>query len=507
MTRLHNEANGWSGGGVVAKTVIIVVGGSEPPHHYGAPHIMMLVVLLSCVQMASAAAGGYVGVSSNGLVAVANSLVPSLVKKVQGLKVKDVKTHKSGFDIHLYDMRVNEFKCPDSCIVPEFHSNGEIEVKVPKFKIEFHIHASVTKSFFHTSTKCDARIGDGHISASGTLSPSGGSLQLSGVDASADVGHIDPNCGGGITGSIIDAISQIFYDKIKHQLDDLVQDQLKQVVEDQAKALLSGIDWTITLEKGLAAIDFTPQSVASTGDHLSLGVKAELVNPSHPEDPPAPSPTLPAWSSAAGDAYLQVLLSTWSLDSVAYTYWRLGRLHRTITRRDAPELNTTFVGLFAPVLLFKYPKHWMAIESAFSETPRAVIDASGVLAHAPATFTFNVVNASGGVVEQAFIVGANVTVSLDFGVVTGAKLALSANITKATFPLEIVHSNVGTVHVGGLSNFTNKLVDNVLLPAVNGLLSKGLPLPTSPALTIESATVSPLAGYLLVATKFQVKPP
>jgi len=452
-------------------------------------------------------AGGYFGVGTKGLQVIAAVLVPPLVDKIKHLKVNDIKTHKSGFDIKLYDMRVSEFHCDDSCIVPAFGDNGKVDINVPKIHIKFHLRAEAKKSIFKTSIKCDANIGTGHISASGDLSTSGGKLTLGGVKADADVGHFDPNCPGSVSGDLVDVISSLFKDHIKSKINDLVKQNLQEVVQTEAAALLSGIHWTFDLEKGIAAADFTPSTVSSSSAHLSLGVRAEIINPSSPEDPPAPKPSVPAWSTASPDAYLQAVLSAWSLDSVAYTYWKLGRLQRTITTEDVSQLTTGFVGLFAPGLLFKYPRHNMSIFSRFTEGPKAVVQPSGVVASAPATFEFNVVNETGDVIEQAFLVGTNVSLGLNFGVVTNSTgLFLTAFVTKATFPLSVLHSNVGGVHIGGLGNLTNRLVDDVLVPLLNKKLEAGLPLPSTPKIKLKNAKLAPLDGYLLVGTQFDVAP-
>lgn len=56
-------------------------------------------------------------------------------------------------------------------------------------------------------------------------------------------------------------------------------------------------------------------------------------------------------------------------------------------------------------------------------------------------------------------VGTNVSAGLSFGIESSAThQALTAQITEAQFPLSVLQSSVGNVHIAGLSDFTNKLV-------------------------------------------------
>ena len=299
-----------------------------------------------------------------------------MIDTIRHLKLQDIKTHKSGFEVKLYDMRVEDFDCDSPCIVPTFGDGGVVGIKLPGFHLKFHLRAEVKKSILKVATKCDSKIGTAKMSASAALIVSGGKLSLGSVKSSADVGHFDPRCGGGVSGSVINVISSLFDSTIKHELNDLIEDEVKSVLKDEAKRLLSGITWTYALEKGVAILDFSPVALMSTSDRLSLNMRASLVDPSG-DLPPAEAPGLPAWSPDASDAYLQIMLSSWSLDTVAFTYWKAHRLQRTITHNDIGQyspvqLNTSNIGLLcAPGLLVKYPHHWMSIDSAFSSSPLA----------------------------------------------------------------------------------------------------------------------------------------
>ena len=98
------------------------------------------------------------------------ALQPELVNAIKSVKIDEVKTHKDGFDIHLYDMRVEDFSCnEDPCIKATFDDGGKLHLKVDDAKIKFHIRASASKSIFHVATVCDAKLGPGKIKVDATV--------------------------------------------------------------------------------------------------------------------------------------------------------------------------------------------------------------------------------------------------------------------------------------------------------------------------------------------------
>ena len=124
------------------------------------------------------------------------------------------------------------------------------------------------------------------------------------VKTSLDAGDIDPHCGGGISGDIINAISGIFKDKIKDKVNSQGAAAIQSFIEDEAKKLLHEITWTYTLEKDVAVIDFSPQTIHSSGQYLSAGVLAETYNPTTHQPPPFPSDSthMPSWDASAPEA-------------------------------------------------------------------------------------------------------------------------------------------------------------------------------------------------------------
>ena len=199
-------------------------------------------------------------------------------------------------------------------------------------------------------------------------------------------------------------------------------------IEDEAKKLLHEITWTYTLEKDVAVIDFSPQTIHSSGQYLCAGVLAETYNPSTHKPPPFPnnSTHMPSWDASAQEAYAQILLSPWALESIAFTYFAADHLQRYINHTIIDKLgtvvtlNTTDVGLFAPGLPKAYPKKWMWLVARVTGPTRVQIGAkNGVSAVAPVEVDF-FVQAGDKPKHQsdpeAFKIGCNLTVGVNFHV-------------------------------------------------------------------------------------------
>ena len=344
-------------------------------------------------------------------------------------------------------------------------------------------------------------------------------MDLLDIEASLDAGHIDPHCGGGISGDIINAISGIFKDKIKDKVDSQGASAVKSLIEAEAQKLLKEITWTYTLEKDVAVIDFSPQTISSSGQYLSVGVLAETYNPSTHQPPPFPNPVkLPSWDTSAPDAYAQIFLSPWALESIAFTYFAADHLQRFIDHtiidhlHTGVTLNTTDVGLFAPGLPKAYPQKWMWLVGRVTGAPRVRIGAkNGVRAVAPVEVEFYVQTGDKPNHQsdpKAFSIGCNLTVGVDFhmqGGSAGGQL-LVGNITTASFPFELIHTEVGAVNVAGMLSLLDAVENNLLLPLVDAFLQKGIPLPSSQHFELEDTVLTPRDGYILVSSKFNVKP-
>ena len=477
---------------------------------------------------AAAAPGAAAGISQAGIMSVLKSVEPALENAIGNLKIPDYKTK----NIHLQNMRTQGFKCGSPCISLKMGSGGKLSLNLNSFELGFHLRYKV-KEIITLQGACDLKIRDASGSASVSVGTSGGALQLGQVGASISPGKLDTGCHG-ITGAVINLVKNLFNGMIMNTIKHAGEDALKSSIKDSLGKALSGITWTLPFNDGVEA-DFSPQSISSSSTSLSLQVLGQVkpVKGAIPPTPGAPS-TLPAWD-ATGNRLLQVLVSSYSFETAGATYFSLGRIQKTLTDKNVPELNTDFMSLIAPGLKqhFGSSKKPMQLRIFINAAPTMQISSkSGVQAAADVRLEFSVVTSSDqeeasngesmamyiaqflGLVDEntkassgsqvAFTLGSKAICGLSFDVATsGSHQVLQAEIEKVDLSWSVTSSVVGKVTLAkSLLNVVSGIIDKIAVPAINAVLKEGMPLPSAANLKLKDSVLSPRDGYILVASNF-----
>ena len=467
---------------------------------------VVALTAFSVLRVHATPTGAIVAISNQGLKTVIGDIEPALAQALGNLKIPDYKTSH----IHLQNMRTEGFDCDSPCIKAEFGNGNSLQISILSFKLKFHVRYSIHE-IISTGGVCDGEIKGASASASTNIDISDGTLKLGSIQSSVNPGSLDPKCKG-ISGSIIDALAKVFKSTISNAIKDAAKKALGDQLTSQVNKVLKNIVWTVPFADKFAQANFIPSSVASNAQSLSVGVTGD-VTPIGKSGalPPFSVPSMPTWDPSASSAYVQVMLSAWSLESYTYTYYQGGRLDRIITHSDigslSPvQLNTSSMSLFAPGLKTKYPNRWMQLEMKAVGPPVADIStSSGLKVVMPASLSFQVLNESGGVLAEAFSLGANVTAAIKTSVVGGSTQRISGQVTSLSAPFQVVRTSVGPVRlVNGLSNFTNFLLDDVVVPIVNKALAQGFPLPSVSGFSLTSTTLAEKNGYLLVGSQFKL---
>merc|ERR1711959_274 len=206
---------------------------------------------------------------------------------------------------------------------------------------------------------------------------------------------------------------------------------------------------------------------------------------------------MPSWDDFAKDEYVQVMVTSWSLESYAFTYYvgqRLERIipHTAIGPNSPIQLNTSSLSLFAPALKDKFPNRWMQLElKATAPAVVSITNTSGITVKLPTKLSFQVLNGNGTVLAQAFALTANVGAGLSTNIVGKTSQIITAKVTSFLAPFVVAESIVGPVNlVNGLFNFTNGIIDDIVLPIVNKILAEGFPLPSAPGFNLTSTALS-----------------
>jgi hypothetical protein len=135
--------------------------------------------------------------------------------------------------------------------------------------------------------------------------------------------------------------------------------------------------------------------------------------------------------------------------------------------------------------------------------PSAKITDQSITIVAPTRLTFQVMQAS-KLVDDAFAIQSNITLGLEASIIGSDPLRVGLNFTLLAAPLAVFNSTVGDVKVQGLSAVVNALFSDVVLPLVNKVVNRGIPLPTVAGVTFTKTKIILQNGVFLIATEFTV---
>ena len=107
-------------------------------------------------------------------------------------------------------------------------------------------------------------------------------------------------------------------------------------------------------------------------------------------------------------------------------------------------------------------------------------------------------------VDDAFAIQSNITLGLEASIIGSDPLRVGLNFTLLAAPLAVFNSTVGDVKVQGLSAVVNALFSDVVLPLVNKVVNRGIPLPTVAGVTFTKTKIILQNGVFLIATEFTV---
>jgi len=311
--------------------------------------------------------------------------------------------------------------------------------------------------------------------------------------------------------------------EIKKQGEKIIRDEINKA----GNRALSGIKWKLPFHDHVGEVDFTPVSVESSSRAISLTVRGEVESVNGGKRYPLSAPSLPHFDPSSS-RFVQLIVSSWSLNTAAWTYFQAGKLQSTITHDKIALLNTQDMSIFAPGIAKKYgkDKRWMTARLYLAASPTAEIDGSrGVTANGDVRVEFSVAKSEDveeedmnfveyyarkiGLVassDVAFTIGGKASCSVITHVNQGNNQRLTGKINKLDLPKwHVVSSSVGDVSlIENLLDLVEYAVEKIGVPIANAFMEKGMPLPTSSHLTLKNTEMAEKNGYLLIGSDFEL---
>lgn len=179
--------------------------------------------------------------------------------------------------------------------------------------------------------------------------------------------------------------------------------------------------------------------------------QGDVVPIADPQSPPITPPSIPAFNPDDADHYMQGQLSSYTLDSAAYTYYSAGLTQWLIDSTKIPMgLNSTdsYV-LIAPGLPLAYPKSSVSLNVGFSALPDISFGNGGINVTAPISIAWEV-NADNGSLANPFSILATTSLSGDLriGTDSNGSMAIMGTVEYLSAQLSTLSSDIGTINTG-----------------------------------------------------------
>jgi hypothetical protein len=207
--------------------------------------------------------------------------------------------------------------------------------------------------------------------------------------------------------------------------------------------------------------------------------------------------------------HVDVLLSSYTVESLAYTAVKTGLLEMDMTKDAMPTLakpffSTSFYTSSAPGLVKKFgPGAEVMLHGYIDKTPKVTFNQKDkIIVQAAADMVLRAKNKA-GVFEDAFSMMLSIKCTADVEVVN---TTIFGEITSIDTSSKVTHSNVGDVNLKGFDQII-KLAVELGTSGVNMFLAEGFPLPAVKGLTFVNPSVKYGNGYLIVGTNIKLKLP
>ena len=442
--------------------------------------------------------------------------LPAALDWIRKYKVPDFHTDKSSFDITVSDVELSNV---DASAAITLVGADSVQLTLSNLKLGISGHVHVREDIWpHPSVSGSLSAnGDGSaatVSLSFALDPQRTpSAKLDKCDANIDINDIKFH-GLSILDPIIDWVIGFFKGKIRDGVRDMICDTgvADTLVKQMINPFLAGLTYTVPFTFLQPPFDASqldwhliapPRVVADENatTFMATDVLAEVFTRSGQHSNRSIAPM--ADPTRSDLRMLTVELSEYPLNTALWSFWTQGQLSVTVTPEMLTPatrglLNTAFFRLLMPKLYNAFPNHNMtllvrAAPAPIGPCPNVTIRAGKVKLWAHVDLLFQVLPGSGAAPVDAFSLWDPFEGAVELDAVTPqlGPPRLTGKIDSVDLDLHPGVSHYGELVpalIALLFDPLNTVINSVVLPLANAILSVGFPLPS------VSAT---LAGYVL----------
>lgn len=347
-----------------------------------------------------------------------------------------------------------------------------------------------------------------------TLDPASGHAVVAARDVAFTIGTVDVNFSGSAWDWLINLLKSTIINALTGALTNAFDTGITSLVDNTLNAALANSTYALPL--GLPApyneLEWRfglASSPVFNGSYFGLPFLGDIVAANNPVPAPITPPALPGFNPAYAARYVQAYVSAYTPMSALYVLYTSDLLTWLLPPGDLPLglNNTAAYALIAPGMAAAYPGGQVWIYVLDSDMPVVDISAAGgITVTAPLLLGFNVNTTDwNNDTTNAFALDVGLGLSVNLSISSapdGTSQAIVGDIRYVSANISVASTNVGPVSTGLLQAAIDLLFNGVVVPAINALLSGGIPLPSSPLFSLADTTLDVQDGYVLVGSNF-----
>ncbi|KAK7276894.1 hypothetical protein RIF29_18041 [Crotalaria pallida] len=309
-----------------------------------------------------------------------------------------------------------------------------------------------------------------------------GTLKLILLDYGCEVGDLSINLSGGAAW-LYQVLVDTFVGNIASAIEEAISKKIKEGIS-QLDTLLQSLPKTISLGKtavlNVSLVDnpvLTNSSIELEINGLFTGISTVLVPQSYHRGPDL------SVSSGGSPRMIKISVHENVLKSASSVYFNANNTQWIVDEiPDQALLNTAEWRFIVPQLYKQYPNADMNLNISLSSPPLIQVTDKDIEATIILDIIINVLEADKVIPVVAISVEVSASIDVEF---IRNNIGGSLNLNK--FSIQLEWSKIGKLHIQAIQLVVSKVLETVLIPLINSLLKRGIPLPNLDGFALENA--------------------
>ncbi|CAL1544081.1 unnamed protein product [Lymnaea stagnalis] len=322
---------------------------------------------------------------------------------------------------------------------------------------------------------------------------------------SSNIGGFDLNFNGGVAW-LLNLLKGLFLGMIKNMIQSKICDVVRDTINGPGADVLKQLQLSADVEKFVVDYSLTSPFIF-TSDYLETQHKGEVFWKGDHTESPFSAPVMSPFSENTNMA--EVLLSQYSVSTLVYVAHKHRLLQFDLTPDQLPVdtrhflrttcSGSTCVGSLISEIGRRYPDCLIAVDVSAPTTPQFNITPEGAAIQVIGSLDLSAQSSNG---SKFSLLGGDVTIGL-CGWAHVINEVIAGKINNISVNVGNVKTLLGPVETHVLNYVIKRGLNVVIVPNLNNVIGRGVPLPTIPGIKFRNARVRFLDGVLVVGTDVQ----